>query len=134
MVGLLIAIAAVVAACVGLLVGLNVGGSRRINNLKKSAYEDFDKQLAELAQRAQARESEHAAAIVAAQRDLGTVHREAAEARNTGENAAYQAERQLKDLGDTVDDESKTRIAALITEIREVAPSDDAAAIQAKPT
>ena len=38
--------------------------------------------------------------------------RELAEARNTGENAAYQAERQLKDLGDNVDEESKTRIEA----------------------
>src|SRR2546423_11326758 len=88
MVGLLIAIAAVVAACVGLLVGMNVGASRRIDNLRKSAYEDFDKQLAELAQRAQAREGEHAAAAVAAQRDLAAVHREAAEARK---QAAVQA-------------------------------------------
>ena len=84
MVGLLIAIAAVVAACVGLLVGMNVGGSRRINNLKKSAYEDFDKQVAELAQRAQAREGEHASAVVAAQRDLAAVHREAAEVAQAG--------------------------------------------------
>jgi molecular chaperone DnaK len=60
--------------------------------------------------------------------------RELAEARNTAENAAYQAERQLKDLGDNVDDESRTRIEGLITEVREVVSSDDAAAIQAKTT
>jgi molecular chaperone DnaK len=60
--------------------------------------------------------------------------RELAEARNTAENAAYQAERQLKDLGDNVDEESRTRIEGLITEVREVAGSDDAAAIQAKTT
>jgi molecular chaperone DnaK len=60
--------------------------------------------------------------------------RELAEARNTAENAAYQAERQLKDLGDNVDDESKTRIEGLIGEVRELVNSDDAAAIQAKTT
>src|SRR5215207_5098416 len=60
--------------------------------------------------------------------------RELAEARNTGENAAYQAERQLKDLGDNVDEESKTRIEGLIAEVRELVDSDDAAAIQAKTT
>jgi molecular chaperone DnaK len=60
--------------------------------------------------------------------------RELAEARNTGENAAYQAERQLKDLGDNVDEESKTRIEALIAEVRELVDSDDAGAIQAKTT
>ena len=38
--------------------------------------------------------------------------RELAEARNNGENAAYQAERQLKDLGDQVDADSKERIEA----------------------
>ena len=38
--------------------------------------------------------------------------RELAEARNNGENAAYQAERQLKELGDQVDEASKTEIEA----------------------
>jgi molecular chaperone DnaK len=60
--------------------------------------------------------------------------RELAEARNTAENAAYQAERQLKDLGDNVDEDSRTRIEGLITEVRELVTSDDAAAIQAKTT
>ncbi len=38
--------------------------------------------------------------------------RELAEARNNGENAAYQAERQLAELGDQVDADSKERIEA----------------------
>src|ERR671916_172107 len=45
--------------------------------------------------------------------------RELAEARNGGENAAYQAERQLKDLGDQVDTASKDQIEAAIKEVRE---------------
>jgi molecular chaperone DnaK len=58
--------------------------------------------------------------------------RELAEARNNGENAAYQAERQLKDLGDAVDSSSKEEIEAAIKEVRESLTSDDAAAINAK--
>ena len=58
--------------------------------------------------------------------------RELAEARNNGENAAYQAERQLKDLGEQVDASSKDEIEAAIKEVRESLTSDDAAAINAK--
>ncbi len=58
--------------------------------------------------------------------------RELAEARNNGENAAYQAERQLKDLGDAVDASSKEQIEAAIKEVREVLTSDNAAEINAK--
>jgi molecular chaperone DnaK len=58
--------------------------------------------------------------------------RELAEARNNGENAAYQAERQLKDLGEQVDDASKTEIEAAIKEVREALTSEDAAEINAK--
>jgi molecular chaperone DnaK len=58
--------------------------------------------------------------------------RELAEARNAGENAAYQAERQLKELGDQVDDASKTEIESAIKEVRESLTSEDAAEIQAK--
>ncbi|MFL5846109.1 MAG: Hsp70 family protein, partial [Solirubrobacteraceae bacterium] len=58
--------------------------------------------------------------------------RELAEARNNGENAAYQAERQLKDLGDQVDDASKTEIEAAIKEVRESLTSDDPADINAR--
>ncbi|MDQ6822139.1 MAG: molecular chaperone DnaK [Actinomycetota bacterium] len=58
--------------------------------------------------------------------------RELAEARNNGENAAYQADRQLKDLGDAVDSSSKDEIEAAIKELRDALASDDAAEITAK--
>jgi molecular chaperone DnaK len=58
--------------------------------------------------------------------------RELAEARNNGENAAYQAERQLKDLGDAVDSSSKEEIEEAIKGVREVLTSDDAAEINAR--
>jgi molecular chaperone DnaK len=58
--------------------------------------------------------------------------RELAEARNNGENAAYQAERQLTELGDQVDAESKSRIEEAIKEVRDVLESDDPATINAR--
>src|SRR5207248_5866686 len=58
--------------------------------------------------------------------------RELAEARNAGENAAYQAKRQLEELGDQVDAESKQRIEAAIKDVEEAAEGDDTAAINAK--
>jgi len=58
--------------------------------------------------------------------------RELAEARNNAENAAYQAERQLKELGDSVDAESKARIEAAIKEVRDSLESEDAAQINEK--
>src|ERR1700747_1510594 len=58
--------------------------------------------------------------------------RELAEARNNGENAAYQAERQLKDLGDAVDSSSKEEIESAIKAVRESLTSEDAAEINAK--
>ena len=58
--------------------------------------------------------------------------RELAEARNNGENAAYQAERQLTELGDSVDASSKEEIEAAIKAVREALPSEDAADIKAK--
>jgi len=45
--------------------------------------------------------------------------RELAEARNTAENAAYQAERQLGELGDQVDADSKSRIEQAIKDVRD---------------
>ena len=53
--------------------------------------------------------------------------RELAEARNNAENAAYQAERQLKDLEENVDDASKTEIEGLIKDLRDSLESEDAA-------
>jgi len=58
--------------------------------------------------------------------------RELAEARNNGENAAYQAERQLVDLGEQVDGDSKARIEEAIKEVRESLESEDPVAINAK--
>jgi molecular chaperone DnaK len=58
--------------------------------------------------------------------------RELAEARNNGENAAYQAEKQLSDLGDQVDGDSKERIEAAIKEVRESLEAEDPTAINAK--
>jgi molecular chaperone DnaK len=55
-----------------------------------------------------------------------------AEARNNGENAAYQAEKQLADLGDQVDADSKGRIEAAVKEVREALESEDPAAINSK--
>jgi molecular chaperone DnaK len=58
--------------------------------------------------------------------------RELAEARNNGENAAYQAERQLKDLGDAVDSSSKEEIEAALKELRDSLTSEDAEEIRGK--
>ncbi|HEY2601566.1 MAG TPA: molecular chaperone DnaK [Thermoleophilaceae bacterium] len=58
--------------------------------------------------------------------------RELVEARNTGENAAYQAERQLKEMGDTVDSASREQIEAAIKDVRDTLESDDVAALGAK--
>src|SRR5207253_7023166 len=51
--------------------------------------------------------------------------RELAEARNAAENAAYQAERQLNELGESVDSSSKEEIEAAIKEVSDVLTSDD---------
>ena len=56
--------------------------------------------------------------------------RELAEARNNGENAAYQAERQLKELGDTVDAAAREQIEAAIKAVREVLEGEDPAVIR----
>src|SRR5881398_1509520 len=45
--------------------------------------------------------------------------RELVEARNTAENAAYQAEKQLADLGDSVDADSKAEIEAAVKDVRD---------------
>jgi molecular chaperone DnaK len=58
--------------------------------------------------------------------------RELAEARNNGENAAYQAEKQLADLGDQVDVDSKGRIEEAVKEVREALESEDPSTINAK--
>jgi molecular chaperone DnaK len=58
--------------------------------------------------------------------------RELAEARNNGENAAYQAERQLKELDEQIDASSKEEIEAAIKAVRESLTSTDSDEINAK--
>jgi molecular chaperone DnaK len=58
--------------------------------------------------------------------------RELAEARNAGEHAVYQAEKQLKDLGDSVDEASKTEIEEAVKAVRESLTSEDTNEIKAK--
>src|SRR5438445_1584166 len=58
--------------------------------------------------------------------------RELVEARNNAENAAYQAERQLKDLGDQVDEASKQEIEAAIKDVRDVLESEDVYELRSK--
>ena len=58
--------------------------------------------------------------------------KELAEARNGGENAVYQAERQLKDLGDNVDEQSRTEIEAAMAEVTEAVKGEDAEDIRSK--
>ena len=58
--------------------------------------------------------------------------RELAEARNNGENAAYQAEKQLGELGDAVDESSQKEIEEAIKAVREVLESENADEIRSK--
>jgi molecular chaperone DnaK len=58
--------------------------------------------------------------------------RELAEARNAGESAAYQAERQVKELGENIDEASKTEIETAIKDVNEAVKGDDADDIRAK--
>jgi molecular chaperone DnaK len=58
--------------------------------------------------------------------------RELAEARNIAENAAYQSEKQLGELGDKVDASSKEQIEAAIKDVRDSLGSEDAQEIKSK--
>jgi molecular chaperone DnaK len=58
--------------------------------------------------------------------------RELAEARNTGDNAAYQAEKQLGELGDQVDQASKDQIEQAIKDVREALETEDVEQIKAR--
>jgi molecular chaperone DnaK len=58
--------------------------------------------------------------------------RELAEARNVGENAAYQAEKQLEEMGDKVDSSAKDEITKAIADVRESLASENADEIKAK--
>jgi molecular chaperone DnaK len=56
--------------------------------------------------------------------------RELAETRNNGDNAAYQAEKQLGELGDKVDADSRQRIENSVKELREALEGEDAERIR----
>ncbi len=58
--------------------------------------------------------------------------RELAEARNEAEHAAYQAERQLKELGDQVDESSRGEIEEAIKAVREALTGEDPAEIRSR--
>jgi len=58
--------------------------------------------------------------------------RELAEARNVAENAAYQAEKQLAEMGDQVDSAAKEEINKAIADVRASLDSDNADEIKAK--
>jgi molecular chaperone DnaK len=58
--------------------------------------------------------------------------REVVEARNTAENAAYQAERQIKEMEDSLDGSAKEGIEAAIKDVRDNLESDDAALLRQK--
>jgi molecular chaperone DnaK len=58
--------------------------------------------------------------------------RELAEARNVAENAAYQAEKQLGELGDKVDESSRSEIESAIADVRSSLDSEDTEAIKQK--
>jgi len=58
--------------------------------------------------------------------------RELVDARNTAESAAYQAEKQLEEMGESVDASSKEEIEAAIKDIKENLESEDAELLRAK--
>ncbi|MEA2496507.1 MAG: molecular chaperone DnaK, partial [Thermoleophilaceae bacterium] len=58
--------------------------------------------------------------------------RDLVEARNNAENAAYQAERQLKDLDGQLDEAAKSQIESAITDVRGVFESEDVYEIRSK--
>ena len=58
--------------------------------------------------------------------------RELAEARNIGENAAYQAEKQVAEMGEQLDEAAKTEINAAIADVRSSLDSGNADEIKAK--
>jgi molecular chaperone DnaK len=58
--------------------------------------------------------------------------RELAEARNTAESASYNAEKQLKDLGEAVDESSRAEITQAIADVNEAVKGEDAEDIRNK--
>jgi molecular chaperone DnaK len=71
-------------------------------------------------------------ADAAAHADEDAQAKDLAEARNEGENLAYQVEKQIKDNGDKLGDSVKESLEAGIKEIREATAGEDVAEIKAK--
>ena len=58
--------------------------------------------------------------------------RELAEARNVAENAAYQADKQIEEMGDQLDDDAKEEIKQAVADVRSVLESDNTEEIKTK--
>jgi molecular chaperone DnaK len=58
--------------------------------------------------------------------------REIVETRNQAENAAYQAERQVTEMGDSLDSSSKEEIEAAMKDVRDNLESDDVELLRQK--
>jgi molecular chaperone DnaK len=71
-------------------------------------------------------------ADAAAHADEDAQAKDLAEARNEGENLAYQVEKQIKDNGDKLDDSVKENLETGIKEVREAAAGTELAEIRAK--
>ena len=63
--------------------------------------------------------------------DEDKARRELIEARNAGDNAAYQAEKTLREFSEQVSDELRTEIEDKVAKVKEVLTSEDAAPIRA---
>jgi molecular chaperone DnaK len=71
-------------------------------------------------------------ADAAAHADEDAQAKDLAEARNEGENLAYQVEKQIKDNGDKLDDSVKENLETGIKDVREAAAGTELAEIKAK--
>jgi molecular chaperone DnaK len=71
-------------------------------------------------------------ADAASHADEDAAAKELAEARNNGENLAYQVEKQIKDLDDKIDDSTKEQLTDAVKEVREALNGTETAEIIAK--
>jgi molecular chaperone DnaK len=71
-------------------------------------------------------------ADAASHADEDAAAKELAEARNNGENLAYQVEKQIKDLDDKIDDSTKEQLTDAVKEVREALNGTETAEIVAK--
>ncbi|MFY9487649.1 MAG: molecular chaperone DnaK [Solirubrobacterales bacterium] len=71
-------------------------------------------------------------ADAAAHADEDAAARDLAEARNNGENAAYQVEKQLKELDDKIDEDTKSKLGEEVKELRDALTATDPAEINSK--